>query len=62
MSKWQPIETASKVQYQTVIIAGKYPNGLSFSETSYWTGKHWAGRSLDKVTHWMPFPEPPETA
>lgn len=47
---------------ENVLIAGVYPNGIQFVEESYWRKdiRGWAGRSLDKVTHWQPLEEPPD--
>jgi hypothetical protein len=57
---WQPIETAPKDGTE-VLITGKFPNGVWFTEIS-WFNRHkgqWPGRSLDPPTHWMPLPAPP---
>jgi hypothetical protein len=61
VSEWQPIETAP--HGEEVIIAGIYPNGISYVETSWKTPKgSWNGRKLDPPTHWMSLPDPPQAA
>jgi len=54
LPQWQPIESAPKSDLH-VIIAGRYANGRSYVEESYWDPRgHWSARKLEPPTHWMP--------
>jgi hypothetical protein len=65
---WRPIATFDPdiawATGQKVLISGKYPNGVRWSEEGYFIGHapgyhvgHWSGRKLDLPDLWMPFPE-----
>jgi len=60
---WRPIETAPWTS-ETILISGRYPNGLTYVETSFRHvgGGHFNGRKIDPPTHWMPLPTPPEAS
>jgi hypothetical protein len=59
---WLPIDTFPRDRSYPydVIIAGRYPNGVWYVETSYFDSRgYWHGRKLEPPTHWMPLPDPP---
>lgn len=63
MSEWQPIETAPRDFEFRCLLS----HGWSVV-TGYWDGTGWVNerspfpRRYYRATHWMPLPEPPETA
>lgn len=61
---WQPIETAEKTGHRYILVWGP---SYGSSRASYWDDgwrdalePQFKPALLDSVTHWMPFPEPPE--
>ena len=69
MSKWQPIETAPKDD-DWIIIAddkkscpaywGPQYFGRDFAWIVFSARSECVGADMEKPTHWMPLPEPPE--
>lgn len=69
MSEWQPIETAPKEEYRSILVCthSRTRNGYQ-CDVVYWVD--WDERSgwwngeyrydPDFFTHWMPLPEPPK--
>lgn len=74
MNTWQPIETAPKdaplsEEVTWIIVTdGKEVAPARWGHSPYGGGEQWMiyqgdsewEHSIDKPTHWMPLPEPPE--
>ena len=57
---WRPIETAPKTG-GPILVFVKYSNNVTSVSESYWDYRgHWNGYRMNKPTHWMPMPAPPE--
>lgn len=62
--KWIPVGERLPEDYQKVLVFWR-EHGEPMIDTAFWQldakrfdGQHWV-RMEDKVTHWLPLPEPP---
>jgi len=67
--EWQPIETAPKekdiLMWWTPRTPNKYAEAcvigriMDREPSGWWNGQRGQMESMDRVTHWMPLPQPP---
>ena len=61
--KWISVNDKLPDAFKPVIVCRKYVKGALKIEQGYWDVNGWwmiYGARVKRVTHWMPFPEPPE--
>jgi hypothetical protein len=64
-AKWQPIETAPQIEFQTILL-GREGKANGSAMPCFWDGENWKcatifgqGIVYRDPTHWMPLPKPP---
>ena len=65
MSEWIPITEQIPPEGEYVLVYGKSlypnPNVAQFAVSEVYDGNYWSGFGrTNKITHWMPLPEPPK--
>lgn len=61
--QWISVNDKLPDGFKPVIVCRKYVKGALRIEQGYWDVNGWwmiYGARVKRVTHWMPFPEPPE--